>query len=41
MKNLAKELSKENMVIFLLDKNEKNIEKIINFKCIFLYDLFL
>lgn len=37
MKNLAKELSKENMVIFLLDKNEKNIEKIINFKCIFLY----
>jgi UDP-2,4-diacetamido-2,4,6-trideoxy-beta-L-altropyranose hydrolase len=37
MKNLAKELSKENRVIFLLDKDEKNIGKIINFKCIFLY----
>lgn len=37
MKNLAKELSKENKVIFLFDKNEKNIGKIINFKCIFLY----
>lgn len=37
MKNLAKELSKENKIIFLLDKDEKNIGKIINFKCFFLY----
>ena len=37
MKNLAKELSKKNKVIFLLDKDEKIIRKIINFECIFLY----
>ena len=38
MKNLAKELSKENKIIFLLDKDEKNIGKIIDFKCVFLYE---
>lgn len=37
MKNLAKELSKKYKVIFLLDKNEKIIRKIINFECFFLY----
>ena len=37
MKNFAKELSKESEVIFVLDKDEEIIRKIINFRSFFLY----
>ena len=37
MKNFAKELSKEIEVIFVLDKDEEIIRKIINFRSFFLY----